>query len=393
MTGPLESVKVLDLSRLLPGGLCSLLLADLGADVIKIEEPERGDYGRWWGAKLGPDSGSFAMLNRNKRSLALNLKAEAGCALFRRLAAGADVVIDGFRPGVMDRLGLGYAALSETNPRLVWCAITGYGSTGPLTKRAGHDINYLALNGLLSYCGRGREPTLSGAQIADIGGGGLPAAFAIAAALFSRETTGVGQFIDIAMTDGAALWNVLRFGEWVAAGTVPRPADHRLNHGVACYNVYETSDRRYMALGALEPKFWATFCRTIGRTDLDRPDYLETGPHQETIQREVAAVFKRKTQAEWIAALADEDDCCCEPVLTLPEAAAHPQAQARDMVVEVDDPRRGRHLELGIATKFSATPGSVRRPAPALGEHSREVLAEIGVPEAEIAALADDGVI
>jgi crotonobetainyl-CoA:carnitine CoA-transferase CaiB-like acyl-CoA transferase len=392
MLTALNGVRVLDLSRLLPGPFCSMLLADLGADVVKIEDPKGGDYIRGWPPLLGKNSGYHVVLNRNKRSLTLNLKADAGKEVFRNLAAAADVVLEGFRPGVMERLGLGYEALREINPRLIYCAITGYGYNGPRAQRAGHDNNYLALNGVLSYSGQDGRPVMPGVQIADIGGGALYAAFSIVTALFARERLGQGQFIDIAMADGAFTWHCLRWGKYLADGDKPQPGDDFLNHGYACYNLYATRDGRYMSLGALEPQFWKVFCQTMGRSDWDRADYFEPGPHQRRLQEEIAALFIEKDQGEWIAIFTDRD-CCCEPVLNLREAMDDTQVQAREMVVEMIHQSWGAYRQLGIAPKFSLTPGAIRSHAPELGEHTREILKRQGYSEEVIDKLKEDGVI
>lgn len=389
MPAALSGIRVLDLSRLLPGPYCSMLLADMGADVIKIEAPVTGDYIRLWPPLLGGASGYHAVLNRNKRSLTLNLKVPEGKEILERLARDADVLLEGFRPGVMDRLGLGHASFEKINPRLVYCAITGYGSGGPLASRAGHDINYQALSGVLSYSGYGKRPALPGVQIADLGGGALLAAFSIMTALFARERLGKGQFLDISMTDGAMAWNCLQWGAYLADGRAPGPGEGFLNHGCACYNVYETRDGRYMALGAMEPQFWKAFCRTAGHPEWDRPDHLEPGPHQVELQERIGAFFRQKTQKEWIERFG-KADCCCEPVLDLPEAMDSPLARERGMAVEEKD---GVHRQLGIAPKFSLTPGELRSRAPALGEHTASILGELGYSPAQIGEFRAAGVV
>ena len=392
MQAAFAGVKVLDLSRLLPGPFCSMLLADFGADVIKVEDPQGGDYIRWWPPLLGDNSGYHVVLNRNKRSLTLNLKKPEGKEIFKRLAAEADVVLEGFRPGVMDRLGLGFATLQAINPRLIHCAITGYGADGPRAQRAGHDINYLALNGVLSYSGRQGSPTLSGVQIADLGGGALFAAFSIAAALFARERLGRGQHIDIAMADGALSWHCLRWGKYLGDGVVPGLADDFLNHGFACYNLYETRDGRHMSLGALEPQFWSLFCRTVGRPDWDTPAYFEPGPHQQELQRHIADLFRSRSLAEWTQLFADTD-CCCEPVLHLDEVMRDEQVRQRQMIVDLVHARWGAYQQLGVAPKLSLTPGTLRSHAPDLGEHTAEILRAIGTDDAAQASLRAEGVI
>ncbi|NTW35848.1 MAG: CoA transferase, partial [Syntrophobacteraceae bacterium] len=392
MKGALDGMQVLDLSRLLPGPFCSMLLADLGADVIKVEDPRVGDYIRWWPPKLGKNSGFHVVLNRNKRSVTLNLKSPEGRDILLRLVRDADVVLEGFRPGVMKKLGLDYTILKTVNPKLVFCSISGYGQDGGRSQKAGHDINYLALNGVLSHSGRSGLPTIPGVQIADLGGGALLAAFSILAALLARERLGEGQSIDISMTDGAMTWNCLRWGQFIADGRIPSPGDDFLNHGYACYNIYETSDGRFMALGALEPQFWKAFCQGMERPDWNRADYFDPGPHQAVLEAEIAAAFKQKTQAQWVETLS-AFDCCCEPVLDLAEAMEDPQLRARQMVVDLIHESWGSYRQLGIAPKFSATPGEIRSHAPELGEHTTSILLDLGFGRAEIDRFNEAGVI
>ena len=386
LTAALTGIRVLDLSRLLPGPFCSMLLADFGAEVIKVEEPGRGDYIRGWYPRLGGNSGFHVVLNRNKRSLTLNLKAREGKELLRQLGREADVLLEGFRPGVMERLDLGYDSLRRLNPRLIYCALTGYGGQGPRALRAGHDINYLALSGILSYSGRDRLPTLPGVQIADLGGGGLLAAFSIVTALLVRERQGEGQYLDISMQDGSLMWNCLRWGKYLADGIIPRPEDDILNHGFACYNLYETRDSRYMSLGALEPQFWQAFCEAVGHPDWNQPNYFEPGPHQGPLKEAVAQVFQVKTQAEWVDHFAPYD-CCCEPVLNLEEVMDDSHLRARQMVVDLVHESWGAYRQLGIGPKFSQTPGTLRSHAPELGEHTGAILQELGYSPDQITEL------
>jgi alpha-methylacyl-CoA racemase len=398
VSGPtLSGLRVLDLSRLLPGGFCSLLLADLGADVIKVEDTGMGDYVRWAPPYYGDDSHQalgtrsalYLSLNRGKRSIRIDLKSDAGREAFLRLVRDADVVIDGFRPGVLDKLGVGYERLREANARIVYCAITGYGLTGPNVGRAGHDTNYLALNGLLGLTGAADGPPVqSGGQIADIGGGALMAAVGVLAALMERERSGEGQLVDVSMTDGSLSWLAMAAAAFMCDGRVPRRAAETLNGGVACYLPYECADG-WVSCGALEPKFWQAFC-----TGLERPDLIEHqfAPPGSEGHAAVAAVFRGRTRAEW-EAFNDEHDCCIEPVLDLDEALSSQLVAEREMVVEVDQPELGPVRLLGHPLKLGRTRADPTRPAPALGEDTREVLTEAGLAEEEIESLLESGAV
>ena len=268
MEGALTGIRVLDLSRLLPGPFCSMLLADMGADVIKVEDPKGGDYIRAWPPHVGKNSGFHVVLNRNKRSMALNLKDPEDVAIFKLLVKTSDVVLEGFRPGVMTKLGVGYEALQEINPRLVYCAITGYGLDGARAMKAGHDLNYLALSGVISYNGRKGAPTMAGVQIADLGGGGLLAAFSIVTGAPGPGETREGAVHRHFHDRWRSRLELPALGQVPGGWKVPAPGDDMLNHGFACYNIYETKDGRHMTLGALEPQFWKLFCETVGRAGL-----------------------------------------------------------------------------------------------------------------------------
>jgi alpha-methylacyl-CoA racemase len=364
VSGALAGIRVLDLTRLLPGPFCSLLLADFGADVIKVEDLGAGDYAR-------ADPPAFAALNRGKRSVKLDLKSDGGRQAFLRLARGSHVVLESFRPGVMDRLGVGWDVLHAENPALVYCAITGYGQDGPLRDRAGHDLNYLARSGLLALSGDADGPPVQSAgQIADLGGGALTAAFGILAALRS----GVGQLVDVAMADGALSWLAM-----LAGHPSSRRGSLTLGGGILCYRPYRCADG-YVALGALEPKFFAAFCRGVGREELAAHQFDAPGS---AAHAELEAIFRERTRAGWEAFNA-EHDCCLEPVHELDEALADPHFHARGMV---------RDGALGTPIKLSATPADARGAAPGPGEHTEAVLAQAGMTAAEIAALRAAGAI
>jgi alpha-methylacyl-CoA racemase len=393
--GALSDVRVLDLTRLLPGGFCSLLLADLGAEVLKVEDTGMGDYIRWappyYGGdeqqELGTRSSLYLALNRGKRSIRLDLKREAGREALLRLVERYDVVLDGFRPGVLDRLGVGYERMREANPAIVFCAITGYGQDGPYAQRAGHDMNYLGLVGLLGLTGaKDGPPVQSGGQIADLGGGALMAAFGVMAALHERRRSGEGQMVDVSMADGALSWLALVAGRYFCDGEAPRRGEQQLAGGLLCYYPYEAADG-WVTCGALEPKFWAAFCNGAERPDLIEKQFEAPGSDA---WREVAEVFRSRTRDEWLA-FNDEHDCCIEPVLDVGEALDSELVRAREMVSAIEQPGLGTVRQLGVPVKMRRTPGDPTRPAPAFGEHTDEVLREVGYSEGEIAAMKESG--
>jgi alpha-methylacyl-CoA racemase len=388
----LAGIRVLDLSRLLPGGFCSLLLADFGAEVLKVEDTGMGDYVRWSpphhkGAHDSAGSALFLALNRGKRSIRLNLKEEAGREVLLKLVREYDVLLESFRPGVMDRLGVGYERLREANPRLVYCAITGYGQSGPYTGRSGHDMNYLGLNGLLGLTGEaGGPPVQSAGQIADIGGGALMGAFGILAALRERDRSGEGQLVDVSMFDGSLAWLAMVAAARLSGGAPASRGDLELAGRLICYRPYACSDG-WVTLGALEPKFWQAWCRGVGREDLVEKQFERPGSEAHA---EVERIFLERTRAEWHE-FAEEHDCCLEPVLDLDEALDSELVRARQMVVELDQPGTDGVKLLGVPVKMSRTPGAPAGPGPALGEHTNEVLAGLGYSEEEIAALKESG--
>jgi crotonobetainyl-CoA:carnitine CoA-transferase CaiB-like acyl-CoA transferase len=393
---PLQGLTVLDLTRLLPGGFCSLLLADFGADVIKVEDTGAGDYVRWTspgyeGADPTAGSAAFLALNRGKRSVRLNLKSDGGRAVLHRLARDADVLLESFRPGVLDRLGVGYERLREGNPGLVYCAITGYGQDGPARSRSGHDMNYLGLNGLLGLTGEMNGPPVQSAgQIADLGGGALMAAVGILVALRERERSGQGQLVDCSMFDGSLSWLAMVAADMFASGAVPRRGSMPLAGAIVCYRPYRCADG-WVTLGALEPKFWAEFCRGVEREDLLEHAFDPPGSDAHTA---VAEVFAGRTRGQW-REFASEHDCCLEPVLDLDEALNSELVAARDMVVELPQPgARDPVRLLGTPIKLSRTPADpTRAPGPALGQDTEDVLAAAGFTPEEIAALEREGAV
>lgn len=388
MTGPLTSLKILDFSTLLPGPFATMLLGDMGADIIRIEAPNRPDILRETPPMAGKHSAAHATLNRNKRSLALNLKHPHARVLIQKLVQTHDIVVEQFRPGVMDRLGIGYTALKQANPQLIYCAITGYGQTGPFRDRAGHDNNYLALSGLMSHSGRmDTGPFPQGTQIADIGGGSFGAAVAILGAVIHRLHTGEGQFLDVSMLDGAIAWNALAGANYLGGGELPSYESWMLNGGTH-YGYYRTADGRYLSVSALEPQFWEGFCRAIGRPDLI-PRYTHAGPAMRQVRDEIAAVILTKTVAEWMA-IFDPLDVCVEPVLNLAEMTEHPQIHAREMIIEVPN-ENGTLPQIAHPIKYSATPPKYRFSGAALGQHTAAILGEVGYTNAEIEQMQTDG--
>lgn len=386
---PLKGIKVLDLSRLLPGPLASLVLADLGADVDKVEDTSGGDYLRVMPPHAGQGAEStssiFLALNRNKRSAVIDLKKPKGKEALLRLARHYDVVLEQFRPGVLDRLGLSHTTLLAENPRLVVCALTGYGQTGPLAQRAGHDLNYLARAGVLGLQGpEGGPPTVPGFQLADVSGG-LYAVIGIMGALMERARTGKGSIVDVAMIETAMPFAIAGFGTSFG-GQIPKAGAEALTGGIAPYQTYATKDGKAMSLAALEPKFWMAFSQGVAH-DVDMSD-LVPGPHQAALKEKLRGIFAQKTRDEWVQ-YASERDCCLEPVLTAEEARADEHLAARKMFFELAS-RWGPIQQM----RTPLTPIDREHTAPpAQGEHTEAVLREAGLSAEEIAAMKAEGAI
>jgi crotonobetainyl-CoA:carnitine CoA-transferase CaiB-like acyl-CoA transferase len=405
---------VLDLTRLLPGPMCTLYLADLGADVIKVEDTGAGDYARTLAtspaakptgmgapghsqARNGPEACSakgssmtawYRAINRYKRSLAIDLKSADGHAAFVELARGADVIVEGFRPGVVHALRVDYETVRAINPRVVYCSLSGYGQTGPRAQAAGHDVNYLGYAGVLHYTGtRGGPPALSNLQIADLLGGAASAAIGILGALFGASRHGAGRYVDVAMADAVLAHQVFALGAFEETGDVAPRGDDLLTGGFPCYGVYETRDGGWLAVGALEAKFWRLLCETLARPDLVALQFA-AGDDGARARDALAAIFASRTRGEWCARFADVD-CCVTPVLTFAEALADPQFTARRMVRRQSDGSRC------YAPPFTLAPEAftMRREAPRQGEHSRDVLREAGYGDEAIDALIATGAV
>lgn len=387
---PLAGLRALDLTRLLPGPFAGQMLTELGAETLKVEEINGGDGGRTLAPRVNGVGLGFLISNRGKRSAALNLKDPEGHAAFLRLVDHADILLEGFRPGVMARLGLGYDTLLARNPRLIICSVTGYGQNGPYEQRAGHDVNYLGYAGLLAHLARpGAPPPLPGPLFADIGGGAMMAVIGVLAALVARGVTGRGQVVDVSMLDGSLALAPVLMAPLLYGLPENMPGSAPLTGALPGYNIYETADGRYVTLGALEPKFWAEFCERVGRPDLTPHQIPRDAADRDATIGELVTIFRSRTRDEWTALLADTDSCV-GPVNTLAEALADPQVRARGIVSSATPD--GQPM-LRSVPLLSDTPARLLGGAPALGEHTAEALAEVGYSPEEITALRDRGAI
>lgn len=380
LPGALSGLTIIDLSRLLPGPYCSMVLADHGARVIAIEDK-----------RFVADGLFMTTVNRNKEHVSLNLKTEQGREIFFRMVRQADVVLEGFRPGVVDRLGIGYSAVSAVNPAIVYCSITGYGQNGPYRDRVGHDVNYLSMAGVLDLIGRPEDPpTIPGIQLADIAGGGMNAVIGILLALLARNQTGKGQYIDISMTDGVLGFLCLPLFFERLTGQPFRRGDAILSHRYACYNTYQTADGRFLSIGAVENRFWKRLCDHLEVPAFAPLQYDDN--RREEITAHMRACFLQKTLAQWEEELGDLD-VCWAPVQQLDEVLKSTLFREREVVVEQRDPDGVIRPTLGIPVKLSATPGSVRTPPVSFGASTKDVLKELGYTDDDIDRFFQDGVV
>src|SRR5437016_8031614 len=395
--GVLDGIRILELARVAPAELPAMMLADMGAEVLKIETPEPGrDTSDEWVRRT-----IHTFVNRNKRSMTLNMKAPEGQAIFRKLAATADILVEGFRPGVMKRLGADYETLSRTNPRLVYCSLSGFGQDGPYRDRPAHDMNYLSLAGVLDLIGEAdRKPAIPLNLVADYAGASLHGALGIVLALYARERTGRGQHVDVSYLDTAvsllAATPNMRF--FFSDGLAPRRGEGFLGGSYPYYAIYETRDAKLLTIGCTEPWLWANFCRAIGRPDFERfarqPDQFVRAANreEEAARREIEAIIRTRDRDEWFALLT-KADVCVGKVYDVEEMVRDPQINHRQMIVDAQHPTHGRVRQVGVAIKLSETPGSVRTAAPLAGEHTDLVLKDLGLSAAEIAALRENKVV
>ena len=386
----LSDVKILDLSTLLPGPYASMMLADLGVKVLRVESPTRVDLVREMSPQVGTSSAAHQYLNRSKESIALDLKQPEAIEIIKALVQEYDVVLEQFRPGVMDRLGIGYEALKAVNPKIIYCAITGYGQTGPYKDRAGHDLNYLAIAGISSYSKRKEQsPIPQGIQIADVAGGSLHGVIGILTALHHRQRTGEGQMIDISMTDCAFALNAMSGAGALAGDEIPT-AESQLLNGGTFYDYYQTSDSRYLSVGSLEPKFFRGLCQLL---DLEHLLPLANKVSaQQQIKDCFTQAFRQKTYDQWQAVFI-ELDLCVEPVLNLKEASEHPQIVAREMIVNVPNSKTGMQKQLACPIKFSTYQAEYQRTGGEIGANGKQVLSNLGFSDCKIKALEKSGVV
>lgn len=381
---PLSGIRILDLTRLLPGPLCTLHLADLGADVIKIEDTQAGDYARHAPPMQKNMSSLFLALNRNKRSLVLDLVKEEGKNIFIRLCEKADVIVESFRPDVMKKFGLDYDEIKKINPKIIYCSITGYGHTGSKKNMAGHDLNFVAESGILANYrpGTNKSGGWVNFQIGDIVGGSLNAAMGILAAIIQRGKTGEGQFVDVSIFDGLMAHSEVALSQLKSKEILGFDISGMLCGDLHCYNIYETKDHRFLALAALEYKFWQRFCIIANKTEW-LSKHMVFGDESNKMYLELSSFFIKKNLSEWMEFFKDSD-CCISPVATMGEALRSEQINARNLLLNTNHPTEGNALQFSFPVKFSNMNFSIEKHAPGYGEHTAEILKEVGFSEEEI---------
>ena len=390
---PLQGIRVIDFSQILAGPFCTMLLADMGADVVKVEKPNGGDDTRRYGPPfIEGESAAFLTLNRNKRSIVLDLKSEQGLGVVRRMLADADVMLHNFRPGVVERMGLGYADVSALNPAIVYCAVSGFGATGPYSQRAGFDLVAQGMSGLMSINGfPDAPPAKVGVPMADLNTG-MFCAYGVLTAYINRLATGKGQHVDASLLESGMAYTLYESATYFATGEVAGPlgSAHRM---IAPYQAFATQDG-YINIGAANQNNWERMCRAVGRDDLLDDARFASNPERmvniQSLTPIMEETFRTQTTAHWVEVL-ERAGVPCGPIYNIEQVYADPHVQSRDMAVELQHPKAGGIRNIGVAVKLSDTPGSVRTPAPLLGQHTDDVLTEFGYTDADIAALRQSG--
>jgi crotonobetainyl-CoA:carnitine CoA-transferase CaiB-like acyl-CoA transferase len=390
--GALDKIRILDLTRLYPGPLGMMMMADMGAEVIKIEDINNPDYMRYYPPYLRFESAGFLAVNRSKRSFAINLGTKKGVKLFFSLVKTADIVVEQFRPGIIDKMGIGYKNAQKIKKDIIYVSLTGYGQNGPYARQAGHDINYIGYSGILSSTGaKETGPVIPGAQIADVAGGAYMTIIACLSALWAKEKTGRGQQVDVSMLDAILPLMTLQMAHYQAAGILPEPGQAALSGGLVCYGTYLCADGKYIALGILEEKFWKNFCEMLDRQEWQEKQFV-LGEEAERMKQEIASLFLTKNREEWIT-FSTRYDVCLTPVLGIDELEKDRHLKAREMIIEQKHPVCGKIKGFGVPIKFSRTPVKPRIPAPCLGGDTQAILKEIGYSKSEIKAFQEEGII
>jgi len=391
VTGPLEGIRILDLTKHPPGGFCTMILADYGAEVLKVEDLDGGDTTRWSLPKGKKLSASFLALNRNKRSIRLNLKEKEGREIFLKLAKDYTVVVEGFRPGVTKRLGIDYESIREINSSIIYCSLTGFGQEGPYREKVGHDINLVGMGGILEVTGKkDGSPIIPGVQIADLNGA-LMAVIGILMSIISSRKTGCGQYIDVSMLDGVIFWLAMVVSKYAMDKRVPERETIMLNGRHLCYRVYRTKDNKYVTLGAVESKFWTNFCKAIGRDDLIEHQFTDVNQRKDLLE-DVERIFLTKTLKEWLTCF-DMLEVCHGPVNNLQEVFSDPHVLFRNMLLKVNHPIEGEYSCVGFPIKMSNVEPRLRLHAPDYGENTEQILKSIGYEEAQIYEFKRRGII